>query len=182
MIHIGIDYSMNSPAICVIKHGFMSFYFLSSVKKYQGKFSYFHGHVYPEWTQPEERFDKISNWVLDCITEACGPEKGLNEPMKVTLEGYSMGSKGKVFHIAENTSILKHKLWQHNIPVETPAPTSIKKFATGKGNSDKARMYECFVAETGIDLENLLGGDRSNNPISDIVDSYYICKFGITGS
>ena len=98
--------------------------------------------------------------------------------MHVTIEGYSMGSKGKVFHIAENTGLLKYKLWKHNIPFDTPAPTTVKKFATGKGNAPKERMYECFEATTGWDLESLLDCRRDKNPVSDVVDAYYMATYG----
>ena len=39
---------------------------------------------------------------------------------QIAIEGYSMGSKGKVFHIAENTGVLKYKIynprWEHDHP------------------------------------------------------------------
>ena len=152
MIHIGIDYSMTSPAICIANGDSLSFHYLTSVKKFEGKFSgNVYGYVYPDWTEPEERFHKISEWAISVIEKTCDPQWGLNTPMSVVIEGYSMGSKGKVFHIAENTGILKYKLWQKNITFVTPAPTSIKKFATGKGNADKSMMYESFLAKNGLD-------------------------------
>ena len=180
MIHIGIDYSMTSPAVCIHDGENYYFHYLTSVKKYIGNFDgRFFGDEYPEWTEPEQRFNNISQWVIRSILKHTDAQFGLNSPMKVTIEGYSMGSKGKVFHIAENTGLLKFKLWEKNIAYETPAPTTIKKFATGKGNADQARMYECFVSDTGWDLELKLGGLRTSNPISDIVDSYFICNIGM---
>jgi hypothetical protein len=187
MIHIGIDYSMTCPAVCVFYGGDetdpnnFEFHYLAPNKKYESTFEngFITGWVYPTFSTQEERFNKISDWVLNVMVMAGGTEKGLNEEMQVTLEGYSMGSKGKVFHIAENTGLLKHKLWRNRIPVETPAPTTVKKFATGKGNAPKERMYECFVSKTGWDLESLMGCDRTKNPVSDIVDSYFMAMYGV---
>ena len=54
----------------------------------------------------------------------------------------------------------------------------VKKGATGKGNADKDMMYEAFVKETKIDLKKLFDTEKVGNPISDIVDSYFIQKVG----
>ena len=60
----------------------------------------------------------------------------------------------------------------------------MKKFATGKGNSNKDVMFEHFLEETGVDLMSSLSPKASkvNSPVSDIVDAYYICKLGIMKS
>ena len=96
----------------------------------------------------------------------------------VALEGYAYSASGKVFHIAENTGILKYKLYQLSVPVTVIQPTEVKKYATGKGNADKNAMYDSWLLETGINLKGLLTPKRqeSVSPVSDIVDSYYICK------
>ena len=71
------------------------------------------------------------------------------------------------------------------IPFISVPPTVIKKFATGKGNSNKEKMYEAFTAEvlTPLDLKERLTPKAKSikNPVSDIVDSYFICKYGYEG-
>ena len=39
-------------------------------------------------------------------------------------------------------------------------------------------MYEAFVNETKIDLKKIFDTEKVGNPVSDIVDSYYIMKVG----
>ena len=39
-------------------------------------------------------------------------------------------------------------------------------------------MYDQFIADTGIDLVNKLGLSKLNNAMENIVDSYYIAKYG----
>ena len=97
----------------------------------------------------------------------------------VALEDYAYGAKGRVFHIAENTGILKYKLWQNSIPLDVVQPTKVKKFGTGKGNAGKPEMFQAFVEETGVDLRFHMNDTKKDigNPISDIVDAYYICKY-----
>ena len=171
----GIDYSLNGPAICVIdtEKEFLfkncSFYFLTDIKKNATVFlNNIHGENFSEYNQDCERYDTISEWVMRvCV----GCEQ-------VALEGYAYNAQGRVFHIAENTGILKYKLWQSSIPVEIVPPSHVKKIATGKGNADKEGMYEAFLNETFISLKDIITPNRSGvvNPVSDLVDAYYICK------
>jgi len=50
--------------------------------------------------------------------------------------------------------------------------------ATGKGNADKEKMYEQFTKDTKIDLKKIFDMNKLNNPVTDIIDSYYIAKSG----
>jgi len=174
-IIIGIDYSLTSPAICVNDDGDIMFYYLTNKKKWIGKQSEnIIGYEHDEWTDPIERFRNISDFVIDII-------KPLSN-LKIYIEGYSFGSKGRgVFQIAENCGILKYRLMEMNLKYDTVVPSVVKKGATGKGNADKDKMYEAFVKETKIDLKKIFDTDKVGNPISDIVDSYYIQKVGYEG-
>ena len=176
MIIAGIDYSMTSPSICVYaskKKDSFSFskckiYFLTDTKKYSGTFKNIVGKSFDQYDEETGRFKSISDWALDVLSYV----------EQVGLEGYSYNSTAKVFHIAENTGILKYKLFNSGTPLEIYSPSSIKKFATEKGNADKDLMYECFVKDTKVDLNKLLDCKQKKigNPISDIVDSYFVCK------
>ena len=73
---------------------------------------------------------------------------------------------------------LKHKLYVLNKRFKSIVPGQIKKNATGKGNADKLKMYEQFVKDTGVDLVKEFEQTKLNNPVTDIVDSYYIAKYG----
>ena len=128
--------------------------------------------VYPEWSEDCERFNNLAEWSLQWISAAgCS---------RVAIEGYAFGAVGRVFQIAENAGLLKYKLWKEGIEYTVPAPTEIKKFATGKGNANKDMMPEAFNEETGVDIRAKLDIIKGYNPISDIVDAYYIAKFGFT--
>ncbi|MBC8442600.1 MAG: hypothetical protein H8D80_00255 [Proteobacteria bacterium] len=175
----GIDYSLRGPSICIFKGEpgdafcFEScvFYYLTDVKKYAKTFlGNIHGSLSSDVESDISRYDSISSWGVGKIMEHNCSEVG--------LEGYSYGSKGKVFHIAENTGVLKYKLWQERIPIDIVAPTTVKKEATGKGNADKKMMHKFFFLETGQDLKRKITPLKKGvtSPISDVVDSYYICK------
>ena len=173
---VGIDYSLTSPAICINYENDFKFFYLTSKKKYIGMMSEnIVGEEHKEYISPIERFTQISTWAINKFNTL---EYNLKD-IKVFIEGYSFGSKGRaVFQIAENCGILKYRLEYLNIPYETVVPSVVKKFATGKGNADKDTMYESFLEETKIDLKKIFDTDKVSNPVSDIVDSYYIQKVG----
>ena len=171
---IGIDYSLTSPAICVNHNGKLNFYYLTSKKKYIGDMSKnIMGTEHKEYKTPIHRFSQISDWAFDIIKET------FYSHQKIFIEGYSFGSKGRgIFQIAENCGILKYRLQEFGVDYETLVPSVIKKSATGKGNADKDMMYEAFEKETKINLKKIFDTEKVGNPISDIVDSYFIQKVG----
>ena len=170
---VGIDYSITSPAICLFdeKREFSfancSFYFLTNTKKYATKIApNINGEGFEEYAYDTERFDTISEWATNlCIGAA-----------DVAIEGYAYGAHGKIFNLAENCGILKYKLHKLAVPVTVVEPSRVKKLATGKGNADKQAMYEAFKTETGVDLVKIFEQKSLNNPVTDIIDSYYILK------
>ena len=180
---VGIDYSLNSPAICIAGDNFdfnkCSFHFLTSKKKHIGKFGKnIFGYEIKDYKNPIERFTNISTWALDII------HKHKNDTAKVFIEGYSFGSKGQaVFQIAENCGILKYRLQMSpSILYDTIVPSVVKKYASGKGNADKQLMYDSFKDHTKQDLLKMFDMGKLNNPVTDIIDSYYIAKIGYENS
>jgi len=176
---VGIDYSLNSPAVCVSngskKFSDCYFYYLTSKKKYIGKMlENVIGYEHKEYNGPIERFKNLSDWVLHILETLHKKQKD----KIIFIEGYSYGSKGQaIFQIAENGGILKYRL-QKKYNCKTIVPSVIKKFATGKGNADKEMMYDFFKRESGEDLMKVFDVQKLNNPITDIIDSYYIMKAG----
>ncbi len=173
---IGIDYSLTSPAVCILFDQTPCFYYLTGKKKYEGVMSAnIVGDMHKEYNTPIQRFTQISDWAMDIINEQINPY--------VFIEGYSFGSKGQaIFQIAENCGILKYRLEQNNIPYETIVPSVVKKFATGKGNADKEKMYDKYYEDSGVNLMEVLDQQTLANPVTDIVDSYYIARCGYENS
>lgn len=166
---MGIDYSMTSPAITVgssTNFDKCKSFFYTDKKKLEGKFG---DNVYGMMKQPYEseieRYNLISEWTMSII-------KKFNV-QEVCLEGYAMGASGsRIFNIAENTGLLKYKLWYNGISFQTPSPSTVKKLFSGKGNSNKQAMYDSFLERTKVDLSEIMGTKSDKNPISDVVDSY----------
>ena len=182
--YIGIDFSMTSPAMAIYEGDpkkfswtAVAFHVRTDSLVVPASQKQFWCSFYPiePYSTSTQRFDHISNWALKKIKE--NPF-----PFSVGLEDYALGARGKVFEIAENTGMLKFKLFKENIPTKLFAPTTIKKFATGKGNSDKTKMYESWMKETNYDIQKILTPNRTKlgSPVSDIVDSYFILKYLIS--
>ena len=186
----GIDYSLTSPAICVWKStddrlfnfDDCALYYLE-IPKRRGPTPHgilnIHAYPYPEWETEEERHELLSKWAMEIVN---GSQAWLTTA--VFIEGYAFATSGKshVRSVAENTGLLKHKMHKVKQSFTSVPPTVIKKYATGKGNANKEGMYEAFVDEllTPTDLKERLTpkATKVKNPVSDLVDSYFICKYG----
>lgn len=174
----GIDLSLTSPAMCVYNDGDSEFsidqckfFYLTDNKKRIVHNSVYEGSLIQPYSSQVERYENISKWILNSL---------FNYTItKVFIEDYSYGSTGRVFHIAENTGVLKYLLFKHNYQYETIPPTVIKKIATGKGNANKELMQVAFVQETNHNIKQMLSMTENQwNPSSDIIDSYFVCKYG----
>lgn len=177
MVFAGIDYSLTSPAICVHEgdewdYKNCQFYYMVKRDKLLHPEKQFNAYLYPSYDRDEERFAKLSNWSIGIIEK--------HNVTHVNIEGYAFGAVGRVFQIAENAGLLKYAVYKKGLESHVHAPTVIKKFATGKGNAKKENMYDAFFSETGVDIREKIGiiSVKQWNPVSDIVDAYYIAKYG----
>lgn len=173
-----VDYSMTCPCLIFVDPVTCDFntsnvYYLTSDKRLVGQKGNLEGTLHLPYSSPEERFSNIATWAFQKVQ--------FHQPYHVYIEGYSMGSRGKVFHIGENTGLLKQVLYRAQYAFTTIPPTVVKKVATGKGNATKDKMYEAFLKETGQDIKQVLSPKRKlGSPEADIVDAYFIAKTGLT--
>ena len=172
MIISGIDYSMSCPSLCIfdteLDFTFQNcdFYYLIDKKTKIIEEGNIHGEYYSKDSENVKRFDHISDWAITILKN--------QKVTHVYLEGYSMGSRGRVFHIAENTGVLKQKIYKAGITCEVVPPSTWKKEVVGKGNADKQHVYESM----NVDLKPIFKSKSITSPINDIADSYFICKYG----
>lgn len=172
----GMDFSMTCPSLSIsltsdISFKTTQFYYITKVVKHVGFFDdHITGIKEPPFKSQEERFDNISEYFLNILTKY--------KVEDFAIEGYSYSSTGQVFDISENTGVLKHKLFKNNINIHIFPPTEIKKFATGKGNAKKQDMFNAFLERESVDFRSSINYTKTliDNPVSDIIDSYYILK------
>ncbi len=88
-------------------------------------------------------------------------------PSVVFIEGYSFASPNRAVPLAEYGGILRHMLIEGGAQLKEITPSTVKQFATQKGNSDKTAMtLACF---------KLWGQEFKTN---DEVDAYCIARLG----
>lgn len=171
-IFAGIDYSMTSPSIAVwdpktpFTFDNIKMYNYYTVKKYEGTFGKA-GNIsilmQDKHDDNAPRFKALSQWAKAILM--------LHHVTDASLEDYAMGAKGAVFHIGENTGILKQVLFDLKIKLLTPKPTEVKKIWAGKGNAKKPEMIEKFNQVFKVKMHDLLDAPKPDaKPIDDIVD------------
>ena len=170
----GIDYSTTSPSICVKVGDSWDIHFLTLKKTLADEYWHqpflFFGHSLPNIPVTISRYKYISSWAMDVIKSY--------DVSAVIIEDYAYAATGRVFNIGENTGILKYRLLHKDIPFYEVPPTVIKKYATGKGNAKKDMMLSNFITTTGVNIHDVMNY-AGDNPISDIVDSFFICEYAI---
>ena len=177
----GIDYSLNCPAICVYTDSRNSFafencdfYFCQNNASNRRKklneelrFKNINISYQTEHASLTERYFSLALWGWNVIEK--------RKPDVVVMESYSMGSKGRIFELAEATGYMKLGIFVYHIPLILFAPSSIKKEFSGKGNADKAVMAEAFREKEGFYLhEEMKESNPKNSPCSDLIDSFAI--------
>ena len=156
--HWGIDYSLTSPALTKVIGDKWHSYCLGK----EDSNDYVTVRNYPDFYSQAYRRRRLADWALGWLTS----DRGI-----VMLESYAFGARGDaVTKIAENGGVLKHEMLNYGVPFETVPPTTIKKYATGRGNAKKLDMYDAFVERTGVEVDQFKAW-------SDIVDSYFIAMY-----
>ena len=188
MIFVGIDNSLQSPGLTIYdkQDELYYFYFLTQRKRETGikvttdKYV-LEGIDYPEWKTREERIDKVTQILIDKIDQFPTLDKN------IMIEGYAFSAQSRsVTHLAEIGGVLRNKLYKLNLLYDEIPPTVIKKFFTGKGNSNKNGMYLQYknyirdwqvpnlFKEIGINPKS-----KKTNPVDDIIDSFAIVCYNM---
>lgn len=175
---LGIDYSLNCPALCLVdteSPGILRWYV-----NYRKP-----GNAYPpipevEWVHSQvsgdiARFIELAEWVcsvVDCV-----------KPDAIAMEDYAFGASGNITKLAENAGLCKVELYKRfpKIPFVLVGPTQMKKYATTKGNAKKELIWECFAKKfPQYDAWPKLCHPKAvslGSPCADIADSYYIAEY-----
>lgn len=181
MRYVGVDYSMNSPAVVVDSTddglGVTAAFFSKKIGRVDlelpnGQPLFLMGRPMPEWENNMERFVGMAESLIEDVPSG--------EDVVGVVEGYaySAGSRGRVFEIAECCQTFKVLcMKRRGLILEAIPPSSLKDFATGKGNAGKDMMAEAFRSETGHLLHEVLSAKRADSsPSSDIVDAYFAAR------
>lgn len=110
--------------------------------------------------EPIHRILKIKEELREVITKV-GPVQGV-------IEGFGFGARGNaVFDLGGLGYILRELFVEGGIKLLVIAPTSLKKYVTGKGNCKKDLMLLNIYKKWGVEFEN-----------DNIADAYGLARMG----
>ena len=198
---VSIDFSINSPGICLYKDG--KPHFISFLKpktgtkkeqKLQEEMAMLDDVTLIYQQEPDImkqeltrvlRHRDISKGVCDIIEEHTDP----TQPYAFYFEGSSYGTSrfgtNSLIDLASASSILKSDMIDRFDvkEMEVYAPTTIKKFA-GKGNMSKLDMWEAFLCLETLNHSELFkfcqqfkGDKKIMKPLDDLVDAYFLLEY-----
>jgi hypothetical protein len=205
MAFVGIDFSLNSPAACILDsetYHFVSFF--NYGKKWRSpvtaafkvheeliEIGAITGIPYSREVGSKDFLLKEREKMTDAEAVACIIDSHLKDGYAVqafALEGFSYGSKGNSFIDMIQYNVHLRRVLINSYGVEAFhvfQPATVKKLA-GKGNANKEYMFEAFK-------ENVLGDktlekspfwkwcceknfEKVPKPVDDLVDSYFILQ------
>jgi hypothetical protein len=176
MNFITIDFSLNSPGICIYsnnKYNFIGYLKPGTGTKKEQKLQEDLNFLedtqisyQPDWTNNEaysksemikiQRHTQTAKDIIDMIIEITGN----NSPFVIAFEGSSYGSSAgtnNIIDMAAGAAILKMEMMSRLevLDMMTIAPSTIKKHA-GKGNMKKDELWTKFLENvlSDLDLEN----------------------------
>lgn len=88
-------------------------------------------------------------------------------PDLVVIEGYAYGNVGSLVTLVEIGTLLRKTLYDGKISWYDAPPTLLKKFATGKGNANKAAIAVAVKQRWGFESKS-----------DDVVDAYGLARLG----
>jgi len=183
---VGVDFSLSSPAICIIpadeeldisKCHFVN---IQGTKKYSGDYIHPNGLTInidrlpnlKTFESREERLNYLRGWF------------DISLPYHIRnfyIEGYSMGSVGQISTICEIGGIIRNLVFDsYGCDIIEFPPTTIKKVFAGVGNASKEEMIDTFVQRTNLDLSEVIGNDIDYYAglITDLTDSFAVLYTG----
>ena len=168
---------MNCPAVCATDGDTTARWWVHYRKS---------GRDYPSlpqvtWTRSDlessiPRFVELAHWVSQIVTDLT--------PRCIVLEDYAFSAAGRLTQLGENAGILKATLLQHHptIPLHVVAPTTMKKFATGRGIATKDDIWAAFISRYPAcvtwDAQCHPRGTKITSPMADVADSYFLAQYG----
>ena len=176
---LGIDYSVSCPACCHLDNWGAARWWVNY--KLTGRpYRPLPGVSWTPSTTLGEipRIIELSKWVCEIVKEVT--------PTHIVLEDYAFNASGKITYLSENVGAMKVRLYEFfpDIPLFLVAPTTMKKFATGRGIATKDEIWTAFVKHNP-DREYWAAhchpkARKISSPTADIADSFFLAQYGRT--
>lgn len=177
---VGLDFSINSPAVTILKDNEYFFYAInrkdSEVVRKMNELSNVTVEIcLNEGLTPFQYYDKMTDMLIRWINSNIGPNTIF------AMEDWVYSLRGNaLIDIVYATSILRYKLIKKygEDKLNFYSPTHVKKVFTGNGRADKNMMLEHFKS-LGLVFpfaQYSASIDKSQKPAEDIIDSFAVLK------
>ena len=186
MISIGIDPSINSTSVTILKNGEIHKILLIQDHKThvhtkkrlpEGPFETVE---YPKDTTKTDmaktrNFNSISDIIINFIKEEL--EKLNPKAILISIEGLSYGLKGNsIFDLAGLHYVITCKIaGELFLECKTYPPYSLKQAVTGNGAASKEEMINAFELTTCLKIS------KNKAKVDDLADSYWLAKVTFEG-
>ena len=156
---MGLDQSFTSTGVCINSENGFDFRVIPTV---------------PDKEDPLEKFKRamfISDAICDMIKE--------QNVDKVNIEGLALGraigNSNRDLAILQGVIVCDILKKFSGLNINIVVPTTLKKFATGKGNAPKDMLFECLPDDI---KENLSKIPKSKGRL-DLCDAYWLSVYDI---
>lgn len=152
MIIVGIDASISNTGFVLLDSNKIKYPIIAKAIPTKG--------MSLDWERQE--------YIVDVLSEYLSPySSAIN--VHVFLEDYAFSSKGMVFKLGELGGIIKYIIRNKlKLPIYRVAPTTLKKFTTGKGNANKEQMMNSIFQTYGLSFVD-----------DNIADAYALARYGL---
>ena len=99
------------------------------------------------------------------------------KPHQINMEDLAFGSIGNATRNLAGLQYVIVTSLRHNLNINCllVPPTTLKKFATSKGNSKKSELYECLPDYIKTELKNR--NITKSKGLGDVVDAYWLACY-----
>ncbi len=155
MYEIGLDFSIASTGLTILKDGGMVHTEIIKTKKSEPCL----------YLDANKRGHIVAKRIKEITQEYY--------PCRLTIEGLSFGSKGNATRSIPMAFSLVYDSVRHLDVVFVP-PSALKKFVTGKGNAPKDIMEQSLK---GYDISAYNQISTKGKKIDDLIDAYWLANW-----
>ena len=129
---IGLDLSLTCTGVCILRP--------DGTRRLEA------------WKTKKLRGHERMAYILDALEAMVFDVRHSHGIGRIIIEGPSYGSQGQGhFDIGGLTWLVKHRLWTLDLDYTDVPPSTLKKFATGRGNAKKSEMLATAIRKYGYE-------------------------------
>lgn len=188
MINIGIDHSINSTGVCIEHDGSCRWLLVTAGEKpdkTSRKLSELNDVTVITYERTGDNLvdgQRVGKIIVDSIKELQRIWK--DNELSVIKEDYAYSAQwNTLVQLVEHSSLMVYTIESsfNKLAVHKVSPTTVKKFATGNGRSDKTQMHLAFCNEqiNGPFHNFCQQYNKAQTHVNDLIDAYYIMKYAI---